>query len=421
MCDNMCCVTASKRPATVVVRVGNNRPDLGVNPICARYTGFIEEGRPLFLPCTSTMPGAFASIHLEAPPTGAPLSICEAYVYTDQALPVERCPGFRDQPLANVATYNGKCYHFYPHRPLNFEAALRFCESRGGSLIDETSPALQGFLSWELYRRHRNDPGAQYWMGAVRDPRDPSNWRWLSGCNYEVKAMTLERAVGQDVTISFWNAPGSNENCSRFDGSKGWLWADTNCNHKLNYICQHQPSSCGHPERPPNSTVSLTSDRRVSSVVEYRCEPGHLLVGAASRTCLPSGFYTDLPPKCSYIECGPPATIQHGGYTFPNTTRYYLSSVQYFCQQGYVLVGEGTLICDLDRKWNGPPPRCRAVTCGPPVEIENGQATMLANSTQYGAVVKYGCSPGHLLVGGPHLVCGDTGEWEGEPPSCECE
>ena len=42
-----------------MVRVGNNRPDLGVNPICNRFTGVIEEGRPLFLPCNPPMPGIF--------------------------------------------------------------------------------------------------------------------------------------------------------------------------------------------------------------------------------------------------------------------------------------------------------------------------------------------------------------------------
>ena len=70
-----------------MVRVGNNRPDLGVNPICNRFTGVIEEGRPLFLPCNPPMPGAFVSIHFEGPP-GVSLSICEAFVYTDQALPI---------------------------------------------------------------------------------------------------------------------------------------------------------------------------------------------------------------------------------------------------------------------------------------------------------------------------------------------
>lgn len=62
-------------------------------------------------------------------------------------------------------------------------------------------------------------------MGAVRDPEDPNNWKWING---------------RDVTVSFWNLPGGNENCARFDGTKGWLWSDTNCNAPLNFICQHR-------------------------------------------------------------------------------------------------------------------------------------------------------------------------------------
>lgn len=73
----------------------------------------------------------------------------------------------------------------------------------------------------------RSDSSSQYWMGAVRDPQDPGNWKWVNG---------------KDVTVSFWNAPGGSEGCARFDGSKGWLWADTDCQSKLNYICQHRKS-----------------------------------------------------------------------------------------------------------------------------------------------------------------------------------
>lgn len=44
-------LSGNNKPATIVVRVGNNRPDLGTNPICNRFTGILEEGQPLFLPC----------------------------------------------------------------------------------------------------------------------------------------------------------------------------------------------------------------------------------------------------------------------------------------------------------------------------------------------------------------------------------
>ena len=38
---------------------------------------------------------------------------------------------------------------------LEFQKSLEFCKERGGSLVDESNPALQGFLSWELWRRHK--------------------------------------------------------------------------------------------------------------------------------------------------------------------------------------------------------------------------------------------------------------------------
>lgn len=93
-------MTANNRPALITVRVGNNRPDLGANPVCNKFSGFIEEGRPLFLPCARATPGAFVSVHMES--NGNPLSICETFVYTDHALSIEQCPSFRDRPLGGT-------------------------------------------------------------------------------------------------------------------------------------------------------------------------------------------------------------------------------------------------------------------------------------------------------------------------------
>jgi len=71
-------------------------------------------------------------------------------------------------------------------------------------------------------------------MGAVRDAHDRENWKWLNG---------------NDVTVSFWSTSSASNSggttliggdCARFDGAKGWLWSDTNCNAPLNFICQHR-------------------------------------------------------------------------------------------------------------------------------------------------------------------------------------
>lgn len=61
-------------------------------------------------------------------------------------------------------------------------------------------------------------------MGAVKDVKS-GDWQWLKG---------------DEVTVSFWNLPIGSGECARFDGTKGWLWSDTDCVMHLNYICQHR-------------------------------------------------------------------------------------------------------------------------------------------------------------------------------------
>ncbi|KAG5683144.1 hypothetical protein PVAND_012442 [Polypedilum vanderplanki] len=395
-----CC--GNNKPATIVVRVGNNRPDLGTNPICNRFTGALEEGQPLFLPCNPPMPGAFVSVHLEVNQPAA-LSICEAFVYTDQALPIERCPTFRDQPPGALASYNGKCYIFYNRQPMNLRDALQFCRSRGGTLINESNPALQGFISWELWRRHRSDVSSQYWMGAVRSNEDRNTWKWIGG---------------DDVSVSFWNLPGGDEDCARYDGSKGWLWSDTNCNTQLNFICQHQPKACGRPEQPPNSTMIAVKGYDVGSSVEYKCDEGHLLVGPSSRTCLETGFYNEFPPVCKYIECGLPASIPSGTYELVNSSVGYLSQVAYKCNEGYQMLGRAMLTCDIDERWNGPPPRCEIVECDPLAPNHKNSKVLTPNGTFYGSKAEIQCARGYKLDGPSFITCTASGQWSGPITSC---
>lgn len=73
----------------------------------------------------------------------------------------------------------------------------------------------------------RSDTSSQYWMGAIRDKKDKTVWRWVGS--------------GDEISVSFWSLPqGSDEDCARYDGSRGWLWSDTPCTSRLNYICQHR-------------------------------------------------------------------------------------------------------------------------------------------------------------------------------------
>lgn len=62
------------------------------------------------------------------------------------------------------------------------------------------------------------------------------------------------------------------------------------------------------------------------------------------------------------IQCGFPADISNGSYKLINGTVNYLSQVQYSCNEGYKMIGRDRLICDLDERWDGPPPKCTGNT-----------------------------------------------------------
>lgn len=102
----------------------------------------------------------------------------------------------------------------------------------------------------------------------------------------------------------------------------------------------------------------IAQNFNVGSNVEYQCDEGHLLVGPSIRTCLDTGFYNEFPPVCKRIQCGYPADIVNGEYHLTNGSVGYLSHVVYNCHDGYEMIGRAQLICDIDERWNGPPPRC---------------------------------------------------------------
>ncbi len=84
----------------------------------------------------------------------------------------------------------------------------------------------------------------------------------------------------------------------------------------------------------------------------------------------------------SVLECGEPASVAHSKYTLVNGTRRFKSVVHYECAPGHLLVGRNDLMCDVDERWNGPPPRCDSVYCDEPQHIRRGGYSLSTNSTR---------------------------------------
>lgn len=182
--------------------MGNNRPDLGTNPICNRFTGFLEEGQPLFLPCNPPMPGAFVSVHLESPNPNQ-LSICEAFVYTDQALPIERCPQFRDQPPGTNFLLNRKQHELKP--PLFFVILrqYRYVQRKVLHLLQSpTSQIPRCVIILSCQRRHssrwkQSSPSRIHKLGTVEETSQRLQRAVLDGCRQRSPDPCLEMVKGR--------------------------------------------------------------------------------------------------------------------------------------------------------------------------------------------------------------------------------
>ena len=114
-----------------------------------------------------------------------------------------------------------------------------------------------------------------------------------------------------------------------------------------------------------------------------------------------------------------PADVQNARMNLINGTRKFKSVVRYECIKGFIMVGRAELMCDVDEKWNGPPPRCEPVYCEEPPQIRHGGFRLSTNSTRFGTIAAYYCSSNrHRIVGNPKLRCLPDGSWDANPPVC---
>ncbi|XP_072887003.1 C4b-binding protein-like [Hemitrygon akajei] len=240
---------------------------------------------------------------------------------------------------------------------------------------------------------------------------------------------------------------------------------------------------CPNPPPIANGTVSDLGNREFweyGMVASYSCAPGLLLVGAAKITCEASGQWSASPPTCKG-QCGKPPTLENGtprdqlnetfpvgtkvrytcypGYVFKEFSKPWIvcqdnstwsplqatcnpkscgspgeilngyynatgntfgSTVHFFCNKGYKLVGRATRLCEADG-WTGQVPTCEVVKCPNPPPIANGTVSDLGNREfwEYGMVASYSCAPGLLLVGAAKITCEASGQWSASPPTCK--
>ncbi|XP_062921232.1 complement receptor type 1-like isoform X3 [Mobula hypostoma] len=179
---------------------------------------------------------------------------------------------------------------------------------------------------------------------------------------------------------------------------------------------------CGKPPTLENGTprdqVNATSP--VGTRVFYTCLPGYMFQDFSIRwiICQDNSMWSPLQATCNPRSCGSPGEILNGGYN-ATTGNTFGSTVHFYCDKGFKLVGRDTRQCDVDG-WTGQVPTCEVVKCPDPPTIANGTVSELDNREfwEYGVVASYSCVPGLILVGAAKITCEANGKWSPSPPTC---
>ncbi|CAL8096590.1 unnamed protein product [Calicophoron daubneyi] len=80
--------------------------------------------------------------------------------------------------------------------------------------------------------------------------------------------------------------------------------------------------------------------------------------------------------------------------------------------------GKGCIrVCQSDGSWSGRDAICRKITCPKLKPIKNGEVS--SYSTEVNGVVQFYCHEGYELVGCSQRTCSASGVWDGEDPICK--
>ncbi|OPJ89087.1 complement receptor type 1 isoform A [Patagioenas fasciata monilis] len=182
-----------------------------------------------------------------------------------------------------------------------------------------------------------------------------------------------------------------------------------------------EATGCKRPEIQNGRTMGLETAYRVTDIVVFECDFGYALKGSQESQCQFGGTWNPPVPICEkMLQCPSPPKIKNGQHASKDVKVFIPGvSVRYYCDPGYVLTGKTTVSCLTSGAWSIPYPQCEVITCASP-SVQNGDVAE-GQSAVYppGANVTFQCHPGFVLHGSNEAECQLGGHWAPAIPTCE--
>lgn len=177
---------------------------------------------------------------------------------------------------------------------------------------------------------------------------------------------------------------------------------------------QCEPVACGPPKM--SADVSYRGNEfTYNHEIELSCPSGFMLKGKSVSVCQVDGTWSHGVPICVPAQCESPPAIANGRVLGSEFS--FNSKIKYECDEGYILKGESTRLCQSNGLWDKPVPRCDVISCDPPEDISHGFVN--GSSFNYDDTVEYVCFEGYEVIGDPILRCTGQGLWLGSVPQCQ--
>eukprot|EP00058_Branchiostoma_floridae_P028490 XP_002613981.1 hypothetical protein BRAFLDRAFT_118457 [Branchiostoma floridae] len=154
------------------------------------------------------------------------------------------------------------------------------------------------------------------------------------------------------------------------------------------------------------------TDGTVGRVV---CNDGYRVLGNPELRCDMTGHWGGSLPRCIVHDCGMPKQLKNGARLGSG------HSVEYYCNEGYAMVaGDGERTCQLNGVWSGEQPVCKKADC-PQLPKHEGRIRVLGSQLIAGSMVRFVCPPEYELLGPATSTCRANGQWSHGNSLPECD
>ena len=224
--------------------------------------------------------------------------------------------------------------------------------------------------------------------------------------DYETPTKAVLLGNASETTYTSTRHVSCNDGYQSDEGSTITVTCQANATWDPVVKCERK--SCSSFTSPAYSTANVTGSQFNDTII-ITCIHGYMLEGNGSVICQSSGNWT-TPGTCNPRECELFSPPENGNST--RTQVKFGESIIVTCDEGLQLIGESSISCLSNGSW--PKVYCQKINCSANVTVDDASISYPTASS-----LKVKCNDGYTLNGNETVFC--TGESWGELPSCFIE